>query len=88
MYTNVICRVIGPPEMVLNDSEEYLPSESESIGEESARPIEKSKDNQDAVSRNSLEDEVRVFEIVNRFKEYTCVILMYRSAAVENNFIT
>ncbi|XP_026315550.1 multidrug resistance-associated protein 7 [Hyposmocoma kahamanoa] len=47
----------GPPEVVLNDNEEYLPSETESIGEEPARPIEKPKDNQDTISRNSLEDE-------------------------------
>ncbi|KAI5642716.1 ABC transporter transmembrane region domain-containing protein [Phthorimaea operculella] len=47
----------GPPEIVLNDIEEFLPSENESIGEEPAKPIEVVKDNSDTVSRNSLEDD-------------------------------
>lgn len=55
--------------MVLNDNEEYLPSETESMGEEPARTIEKPKDNEDSVSRNSLEDEVRVFVISNHTDE-------------------
>lgn len=63
--------------MVLNDNEEYLPSETESIGEEPARPIEKPKDTEDSVSRNSLEDEVRVFEIANRTDDFAHVFFMY-----------
>ncbi|XP_049867954.1 uncharacterized protein LOC126368123 [Pectinophora gossypiella] len=47
----------GPPEIILNDIEEFLPSETESIGEEPAKPVAPPTDNIDTVSRNSLEDE-------------------------------
>lgn len=73
--------------MVLNNNEEYLPSETDSIGEEPARPVEKPKDDQDAVSRNSLEDEVRVFGIVNCNNDFACVLLGYRESALETNFM-
>lgn len=44
---------------MLNDIEEFLPSETESIGEEPPRPIQPNRfDQQDNVSRNSLEEEV------------------------------
>ncbi|XP_045532531.1 ABC transporter C family member 13 [Pieris brassicae] len=51
----------GPPETVLNEIEEFLPSETESIGEE---PVRSENDqaivtslNDDAVSRNSLDND-------------------------------
>ncbi|XP_068632456.1 ATP-binding cassette sub-family C member 10 [Battus philenor] len=49
----------GPPELVLNEIDEFLPSENESLGEESIterehRPIE---DSVDTVSRQSLNNE-------------------------------
>ncbi|XP_035433428.2 uncharacterized protein LOC118264894 isoform X1 [Spodoptera frugiperda] len=47
----------GPPETVLNEIEEFLPSESESLGEEPPRAPEPEQDNNDTVSRNSLDDE-------------------------------
>ena len=53
---------VGPPETVLNDIEEFMPSETESLGEEPPRPQEpETQDDQDAVSRNSLDDEVCIF---------------------------
>lgn len=50
---------IGPPESVLHNLEEFMPSETESIGEEPARaPVTPELGQEDNVSRNSLEDEV------------------------------
>lgn len=43
---------------MLNDIEEFMPSETESIGEEPPRPRETQLDDKDNVSRNSLDDEV------------------------------
>ncbi|KOB68493.1 putative abc transporter c family member, partial [Operophtera brumata] len=51
-------RASCPPESVLNDIEEFLPSEAESIGEELPRPVQpKHSDQHDNVSRNSLDEE-------------------------------
>lgn len=63
--------MLGPPESVLNDIEEFLPSESDSIGEEPPRPAApQPTDDQDNVSRNSLEDEVSLlFNNLNRSNE-------------------
>lgn len=52
--------ILGPPELVLNEIEEFLPSETESLGEEPImerenRPVEDSCDN---MSRHSLDNEV------------------------------
>ncbi|CAG9135256.1 unnamed protein product [Plutella xylostella] len=44
----------GPPETVLNDIEEYLPSETESIGEEPAQAPPKDDEQTDVVSQDSL----------------------------------
>ncbi|XP_060803806.1 uncharacterized protein LOC106135400 [Amyelois transitella] len=45
----------GPPDMVLHDVEDILPSETESIGEEPPPPCLDNKE--DTVSRNSLDDD-------------------------------
>ncbi|XP_063822575.1 ATP-binding cassette sub-family C member 10 [Ostrinia nubilalis] len=48
----------GPPETVLHNLEEFMPSETESIGEEPPRALDTPQRSQDDnVSRNSLEDE-------------------------------
>ncbi|KAM3964152.1 LOW QUALITY PROTEIN: ATP-binding cassette sub-family C member 10 [Aphomia sociella] len=54
----------GPPENVLHDIEEFLPSETdtESIGEEPPRPAEIPEDNKDNVSRDSLDNEETMSE--------------------------
>nr|XP_049696505.1 uncharacterized protein LOC110371605 [Helicoverpa armigera] len=52
----------GPPETVLNDIEEFMPSESESLGEEPPQAPEPQRDNQDTVSRNSLDDDEAMSE--------------------------
>ncbi|KAJ8730790.1 hypothetical protein PYW08_002203 [Mythimna loreyi] len=52
----------GPPEAVLNDIEEFMPSESDSLGEEPPRAPEPEQDNQDIVSRDSLDDEETMTE--------------------------
>ncbi|CAG4948573.1 unnamed protein product [Colias eurytheme] len=52
-------RAAGSPETVLNEIEEFLPSETESIGEESPPPAEilPKEIEDDNVSRNSLEND-------------------------------
>ncbi|CAG9785699.1 unnamed protein product [Diatraea saccharalis] len=47
----------GPPEVVLNNLEEFMLSETESIGEELPRPIPPPTDTEDNVSRDSLDEE-------------------------------
>ncbi|RVE41407.1 hypothetical protein evm_013944 [Chilo suppressalis] len=49
----------GPPEIVLNNLEDFMPSETESIGEEPPReiPPRPSTDSEDSTSRNSLDEE-------------------------------
>ncbi|XP_026752373.2 uncharacterized protein LOC113512651 [Galleria mellonella] len=59
----------GPPESVLHEIEEFLPSETESMGDEPPRPStssqkenEKPTDDQDNVSRDSLDNEEAMSE--------------------------
>ncbi|XP_075974742.1 ATP-binding cassette sub-family C member 10 [Anticarsia gemmatalis] len=52
----------GPPETVLNDIEEFMPSDTESLGEEPPRPREAEIDDKDNVSRNSLDEEEAMSE--------------------------
>ncbi|XP_026732381.1 ABC transporter C family member 13 [Trichoplusia ni] len=47
----------GPPEAVLNDIEDFMPSDTESLGEEPPRPQDPELEDKDNVSRNSLDDE-------------------------------
>ncbi|XP_045447338.1 ATP-binding cassette sub-family C member 10 [Melitaea cinxia] len=53
----------GPPETVLNEIDEFLPSETESIGEEPLRrDNDVHSDGQDSVSRNSLNEDEAMSE--------------------------
>ncbi|XP_062527496.1 ATP-binding cassette sub-family C member 10 isoform X2 [Bombyx mori] len=52
----------GPPEMILHDIEEYLPSDSESLGDDLPRQKQIEQSDEDNISRNSLDDEETVSE--------------------------
>lgn len=47
----------GPPDTILNDIDEFLPSDSESVCEEPPRAVVPQTDNLDNVSRNTVDDE-------------------------------
>ncbi|KAG6455079.1 hypothetical protein O3G_MSEX009011 [Manduca sexta] len=47
----------GPPEMVLNDIDEFFPSETESIGEEPPRQPDEEQKDQDDTQQNDLEED-------------------------------
>ncbi|XP_061703905.1 ATP-binding cassette sub-family C member 10 [Cydia pomonella] len=55
-------QALGPPEAVLSEIEEFLPSDSDVFEEEPPKAIAPAPDNQDNVSRNSLDEDEAMSE--------------------------